>query len=150
MIESIINDIKKCYGMTLGEITPVSGGYMNLKWKATCANGTFLIKQFNANRYDDSDLENVEAALQRQILLKKRGVCCPEILLCDKKALRRMESGIVYMVMEFRDGKKETPQTITLPPNTQPWRRNRQNARRLFAAGSARSQNFAPVGRLHA
>ena len=110
----IINDIKKSYGIICNEMSPVSGGHLNLKWKASCAKGDFLIKQFNDKRFDHKDLENVEAALQRQILLKKRGICCPEILLCKEKALRRTDNGTVYMVMVFCEGEKSTPQNITL------------------------------------
>lgn len=113
MENSIIVDLKDSYGLTCHRITPVTGGWLNLKWMITTDEGEYLVKQFSDKRYSREKLMLVEQALQRQIILKKKGVLCSSIRQCRGHAIRLMDNEIAYMVMEYCTGKIESPNTIT-------------------------------------
>lgn len=114
MDTNILSDLQSCYGLTCRDISPVSGGWMNRKWKITTDEGDLLVKQFSTVRYRPERFAFIEAALQRQILLHKSGVSCPAIREYNGQAIRHMDDGTIYMVMSFIPGKIETPETITL------------------------------------
>jgi homoserine kinase type II len=114
MQSSILADLKDCYGITCNQITPVSGGWLNQKWKVSTDKGELLIKQFSNKRYSREKLKLTEAALQRQIILEKSGVPCPSILKFQGQAIRLLDNETAYMVMEFCPGKVEGPDTITV------------------------------------
>ena len=110
----ILDDLKASYGLICRNIIPVSGGWMNKKWKITTDEGDLLVKQFSAGRYRPEKFPLIEAALQRQILLQKNGVSCPAIRQHGGCALRHLDDGTIYMVMTFCAGNIETPDSITL------------------------------------
>lgn len=68
-----------------------------------------MIKQFSKEK-----LQEIEKALQRQVILHRNGVRCPRILLCQGLAIRQPERDTAYMVMEFCSGREENPDTITI------------------------------------
>lgn len=80
----------------------------------TTDSGIFLVKQYSNKRFDKRDLEAIEIALQRQIIVRKAGVPCPAILTDNGKVIHFTDNGIAYMVMEFCDGRTENPDTITI------------------------------------
>lgn len=101
----LMEDIERAYGLTCTEFRPVSGGWLNEKWRAETELGPVLVKKFSPRRYGNARrLAELEAALQRQALLYDQGVPCPKIFLWGGKALRPTEDGTAYMVMEFRPG----------------------------------------------
>lgn len=114
MQSSMIADLKDSYGITCNQVTPVSGGWLNHKWKISTDKGELLIKQFSSKRYKRDKLKLVESALQRQIILGKYGVPCPFIHMCAGYAIRILDDEIAYMVMDFYPGKVESPDTITI------------------------------------
>ncbi len=114
MEESIRADLKASYGLTCDEIIPVTGGWLNKKWKITAGKHHVLVKQFSNKRYSREKIELIEAAMQRQIILEKKGVPCPYIWKCGENAIRWLDNETSYMVMDFLPGKIESPATITL------------------------------------
>jgi homoserine kinase type II len=114
MDNSIIADLKDSYGITCNQITPVTGGWLNQKWKVSTDNCELLIKQFSNERCSVDKLRLIESALQRQIILEKRGVPCPLIRQCEGHAIRFFDNDTAYMVMDFCPGKIESPNTITI------------------------------------
>ncbi len=114
MENSIIADLEESYGLTCNQITPVEGGWLNQKWKVSTDKCELLVKQFSNRRYSGDKLKLVESALQRQIILEKNGVPCPPVRLCGGHAIRLLNNETAYMVMEFRRGKVENPNTVTI------------------------------------
>lgn len=114
MKDSIIADLKDNYKLTCNQITPVTGGWLNQKWKVSTDKCELLVKKFSNKRYSRDKLKLVESALQRQIILEKSGVPCPSIFPCGGHAIRLLDNETAYMVMDFRLGKVENPDTITI------------------------------------
>ncbi|WDV48059.1 phosphotransferase [Clostridiaceae bacterium M8S5] len=114
MDENIIVDLKESFGLTCKHIYPVTGGWLNQKWKICTDKCELLVKQFSNKRFSRNKLKLVESALQRQIILEKRGVPCPSIWQCGGHAIRLLDNETAYMIMDFRLGKVESPNTITI------------------------------------
>ena len=114
MNSHIMSDLKKSYGITPLKITPVTGGWLNPKWKISTADGDLLVKQYSSERFSRAQLERIEPALQRQIILEKGGVPCPRLLQFENRVIRWANDKTAYMVMDFFPGKTETPDTIKI------------------------------------
>ena len=110
---SLAADLKNSYGIVCHKATPVTGGYMNQKWKVSSNQGDLLVKQFSPERFDREKLKSVESALQRQIILAKNGGSCPAVWTHQGRAIRLVDEKTAYMVMDFLPGKMETPATST-------------------------------------
>lgn len=108
----IENDLYKSYGIVFTEVNDVFGGYLNKKWKINSNHGRLFVKQFSNERYGIERLHLIEESLQRQIILKKSGIPCPDILLCHNQIIRRLDENINYMVMGFCQGEIKTSDTI--------------------------------------
>lgn len=70
MENRIITDLKNSYGLTCNQITPITGGLLNKKWKVSTEKGELLIKQYSIKRFDKKNLDLIESRLQRQISLQ--------------------------------------------------------------------------------
>lgn len=114
MEDSIIADLKNSYGLICNQITPITGGLLNLKWKVSTEKGELLVKQYSTKRFRREQIERIESALQRQIILEKNGVPCPFLLQYEDRVIRWLDDKTAYMVMDFRSGKTENPDTITI------------------------------------
>ncbi len=114
MEPSIIDDLQASYGLTCKQITPVTGGLLNLKWKVSTEKGELLVKQYSPKRFRREQIERIESALRRQIILERNGVPCPFLWRCGDRIIRWLDDKTAYMVMDFRSGKTESPHTITL------------------------------------
>lgn len=114
MEQRIISDLKDTYGITFTHIAPVTGGLLNRKWKISTDQGELLVKQYSTTRFSREQLERIEAALQRQILLKKQGVPCPSLRQCGGRAIRWLDDQTAYIIMDFCSGKTENPDTISM------------------------------------
>jgi len=114
MNDSIIADLKESYGITFNQITPITGGLLNLKWKVSTEKGELLVKQYSTKRFRREQIERIESALQRQIILEKNGVPCPFLWQCGDRVIRWLDDKTAYMVMDFRSGKTENSGTITI------------------------------------
>ena len=115
MEDKIIADLKESYGITFNQITPVTGGLLNQKWKVSTDKGELLVKQYSTNRFCREQIERIETALQRQIILEKHGVPCPFLWQCGDRVIRWLDDKTAYMVMDFCSGKTENPDSITIP-----------------------------------
>ncbi len=113
MQEQIVADLKESYGIIFDQITPVSGGFMNLKWKIRTEQGKLLVKQYSTKRFGKEKMARIECALQRQLVLEKSGILSPHLWQHGGRVIRRLDAETVYMVMNFCPGKTETPGTIT-------------------------------------
>ncbi len=114
MEDNIIADLKESYGITCNQITPVTGGLLNRKWKVSTEKGELLIKQYSTKRFNRQQIDRIETALQRQIILKKHGVPCPLLWQYGGRVIRWIDDKTVYMVMDFCPGKTLKPDTITI------------------------------------
>ena len=115
MEDRVVADLRDSYGIAFHEIAPVSGGWLNRKWKISTDRGDFLVKEFSNERFSRKHLRFIESALQRQMILEKNGVPCPVILPYEGRAIRIPDDETAYMVMEFCPGKMEGPDTVTRP-----------------------------------
>ena len=114
MEEKIIVDLKENYGITFNQITPVTGGLLNKKWKILTEKGDLLIKQYCTKRFSKESVELIESRLQRQIILEKKGVPCPFLWQYGGRVIRWLDDKTAYMVQDFHSGKKENSNTITI------------------------------------
>ncbi|MDP4121116.1 MAG: phosphotransferase [Bacillota bacterium] len=114
MEESIISDLRESYGITFNQITPVTGGFMNLKWKVSTQKGELLVKQYSTKRFRREQIERIESSLRRQIILEKNGFPCPFLWQCGDRLIRWVDDKTAYMVMDFCSGKTENTETITI------------------------------------
>lgn len=114
MNDSIIADLKNSYGVICNQITPVTGGLLNLKWRVSTEKGELLVKQYSPKRFSREKLERIESALQRQVILEKNGVPCPFIWQHGDRVIRWLDDKTAYMVMDFRAGKTQKANTITI------------------------------------
>lgn len=113
MERKLITDLQESYGIDGRHFTPVTGGWLNKKWKITDSRGTWLVKQYSYERFSQNQLLQIEKALQRQMILQKGGIPCPRILPYKGQAIRHLDDETAYMVMTFCSGKIETPATVT-------------------------------------
>ena len=114
MDDKIIADLIKSYGITFNQITSVSGGLLNQKWRVSTDQGELLVKQYSTKRFRRESIELIESRLQRQIILEKNGVPCPFLWQCKNRVIRWLNDKTAYMVMDFRPGRTETPDTISI------------------------------------
>lgn len=114
MENSIIADLKDNYGIICNQITPITGGLLNLKWKVSTEKGELLVKQYSTKRFRREQVERIESALQRQIILEKKGVPCPFLWQYGDRVIHWVDDKTAYMVMDFCSGKTEKANTITI------------------------------------
>lgn len=104
MEEAIRADLESSFGLHGDSVNPVSGGWMNRKWKLVCGGKEWLVKQFSRKRFSQKQLNWIEESMQRQIIAQREGVPCPRVLSFRGKVLRTLADGTTYMVMEFCPG----------------------------------------------
>ncbi len=113
MKPNIKKDLEKSYGIICEEMIPTVGGWLNQKWRVKSGENFYLVKEFSLKRYDSRKLLELEAALQRQMIIEKEGVLCPHIFPYRGNVLRTLEDQTVYMVMSFCTGNVKNSETIT-------------------------------------
>ena len=113
MEETLRESLLREYGLRAEEAQPVSGGWLNEKWKVASGGETWLVKRFSAHRYDALKLQRLERALSRQADLFALGAPCPRILLCQNRPLCFLPDGTAYMVMAFLPGRTLPPERVT-------------------------------------
>ena len=126
---AVLDDLKDTFGITPTRVTPITGGYLNKKWKLETADCAYVLKLFSPARYTAQKLDSIEQALQRQKTLYDAGISCPRVYDCGGVILRRvptflpalpdgLDNHMTYMLMSFEDGDMPTPQTVTLTQMT--------------------------------
>ncbi|HJC22576.1 MAG TPA: phosphotransferase [Candidatus Eisenbergiella merdavium] len=101
---SVREDLKRCFGLGGERFAPVSGGWLNRKWRLASDSGDFLVKQYSRKRFNQRQLDWIEESMQRQIIAQREGVPCPRVRSFQGRVLRMLPDGTVYMVMEFCPG----------------------------------------------
>ena len=109
----IKSDLAESYGIAVRHAEPVTGGWLNRKWKVDDGAGTYLVKQFSHSRYDRTKLEQIRHALRRQQTLETEVFPCPHIVPCRGEVVRRLDGETTYMVMTFCAGAMERHDTIS-------------------------------------
>ena len=84
----ILKDFAEIFGLIPERITPVSGGWLNEKWRVQCAGADVLVKQLSLTRYSERGIREIEAALQRQLRLKD--IPCPRLRRAGETVIRRL------------------------------------------------------------
>ena len=113
MEEAIRADLVSSFGLRGDSVTPVSGGWLNRKWKLVCGREEWLVKQYSRKRFSQKQLDWIEQSMQRQIIAQREGVLCPRVLSFQGKVLRTLADGTTYMVMEFCPGEMLDHNTVT-------------------------------------
>ncbi len=113
-------DLAATYGISVTSAVPVTGGWLNGKWRVRTDDGRdLLVKQFSRDRFRPRQLDHIVDALRRQQMFWEHGIPCPEILTpagtSDPVRFLDDPDGTVYMVMTYHAGHHETPETVTLP-----------------------------------
>ena len=114
MDPNIRADLADSYGLDCRRVTPVSGGWLNKKWRVAGSKGAFLVKQFSRERFSPRQIEQIDAALQRQILLEREEIPCPHILPYKGRPIRFLDDGTAYMVMTFCSGEHRDRKSVTV------------------------------------
>ncbi len=114
MYDSIVADLKNTYGLTCYQISPVTGGLLNLKWRVSTQKGELLIKQYSNKRFRKEKISLIESRLQRQIALEKGGIPCPLLWQYQGRVIRWLNDETAYMVMGFCSGKTQSSSTIAV------------------------------------
>ena len=105
-------DLTQIYGLPPDTAVPVSGGWLNKKWKIRAGGAFYLVKQFSRERFSDRQLMHIRRALTVQAQMHEQGFPCPRVLR-PEEPLRTMPDGTVYTVMTFCPGIQITPETVT-------------------------------------
>lgn len=113
MDAEMIADLKESYGLTCHQITPVTGGFLNRKWKVSTDQGDVLVKQYSNERFRKDDIARIESRLKRQVAVAKIGVPCPFLRQHEGRIIRWMNDETAYIAMDFCPGRIEKPDTIT-------------------------------------
>jgi Ser/Thr protein kinase RdoA (MazF antagonist) len=84
-------------------------GWLNLKWHVETTKGSFVIKQFNPQRYPHNKLKKIEQALFYQQVIHDKGFLCPKILSIHNRFIFQTNNGERFMVMEYKRGETIAP-----------------------------------------
>lgn len=109
----IVDDLDKRLGIRVEDARPVSGGYLNEKWRARTNRGELLIKKFSGKRYPYRKLQGVRRALLWQNEVCARGIPCPEIITLQGEPIQRLFDGTAYAAMPFLLGEQTAPEAVT-------------------------------------
>lgn len=110
----IRKDLETAFGIRMEGSVSVSGGWLNEKWRVSTDKGEILVKQYSHERFNRRKLNEIEQALERQMLLYNRGILCPRVWKAGETIIRRPSEEIDYMVMDFLPGKLVGPDTVNL------------------------------------
>lgn len=100
----LFSDFKNKLQCSVFSSSPVSGGYLNSKWKVATDRGTFFLKQYSPKRYSQKKIEETECALRRQTIVWNLGVLCPKLFEHEGIIIQRLNEDLWYMAMEYVDG----------------------------------------------
>lgn len=112
MDERILKDVQEAFGLRISAIIPVSGGWLNQKWRVSTDRGELLVKQYSHERFNRRKLNEIEQALERQMILHSEGISCPRVWKAGDAIIRRPADEIDYMVMDFLPGFSVGPDTV--------------------------------------
>ncbi|MGQ2813335.1 phosphotransferase, partial [Leptospira interrogans] len=109
ILEDLLVSIQHDMGLVVHEAISIRRGWLNLKWKLETDQGTYLLKQYNRERFKLYDEEVLLMAFSQQIRLRTRGVKCPALLTNEGRYFLKSDQGERFMVMEFCEGQLVAP-----------------------------------------
>lgn len=109
ILEDLLVSIQRDMGLVVHEAASIRRGWLNLKWKLETDQGTYLLKQYNRERFKLYDEEELLMAFSQQIRLRSRGVKCPALLTNEGRYFLKSDQGERFMVMEFCEGQLVAP-----------------------------------------
>ncbi len=111
--EKIYLDIKKecehLFDFKIHKVFPLSKGWLNLKWHVETTKGSYVVKQFNPQRYPHDKLKKIEKALIYQQIIHNEGFSCPKVLSIHNQAIFQTELGDRFMLMKHESGETISP-----------------------------------------
>ncbi|WP_046227921.1 phosphotransferase [Paenibacillus dauci] len=114
--DQILNDIIDACVQRLGwhiqSISPIHRGWLNLKWKIHTDTETYLIKQYNCERFRDYDPAVLNRAFAQQIRLYHDGIPAPKLITDDHTIWHTSHLGERFLVMEYCEGDIVSPGTV--------------------------------------
>ncbi|GGE58791.1 phosphotransferase enzyme family protein [Priestia taiwanensis] len=102
--EDLAQQCKKRFDLDIYEATRINKGYLNFKWKICTNKGTFLLKQYDKERFKKYDWDEVIHVLFTQQQLRREGVACPSFLMYEGKVMHTTEQGENFTVMHYCEG----------------------------------------------
>ena len=111
--KTLLADLQAQYGVKALTATPVSGGYMNEKWRVSTDAGELFVKKFHPARFNRKQLERMEESLQRQAAIERSGVPTPHLWRHDGQLIRFAAEDLAYMVMDFRPGRTLLAESVS-------------------------------------
>jgi homoserine kinase type II len=105
---------KKMFDMEIYEAIPINKGYLNLKWKIRTNKGTFLLKQYNQERFQTYDWNEVENILNIQQKFYNEGIACPSYLTYEGNIMQTTEQGEKFAVMYYCEGENIEPGKVNM------------------------------------
>lgn len=98
--------------------TPLSLGWLNLKWKVKTDKGTLVLKQFSKERWQRFGIEKValeqQIALHEQVRQYENGTPCPKIWTHNGNVIQISHAGERFVLMEFMPGQNLFPGTLNV------------------------------------
>ncbi|PEM32781.1 phosphotransferase [Bacillus wiedmannii] len=88
---------------------PIHRGWLNLKWKLETDAGSFVLKQYNKERYKMYNPELLIQALHHQQRLHNNGVCCPKLLTYKNNVMHTSKNNERFIVLEHKEGNLISP-----------------------------------------
>jgi homoserine kinase type II len=104
IFEDLKEEAEKLFGFIILQSTPIKRGWLNQKWKIETDRGTFLLKQYNKERFKLYDLKTIQMALETQNRAFQNGIPCPELLEHNGNLLHTSDKGELFTVMRFMEG----------------------------------------------
>ena len=112
-----LSDAIEClFDLHIEKATPITRGYLNLKWKIQTEKGIYVIKQISRERYASHDFEKIKLeqdfALREQVRQHENGTLCPRVLIHDNHVIHKSAGEERFVMMEFEEGDNFFPGTL--------------------------------------
>ncbi|MDR7071363.1 phosphotransferase [Fictibacillus barbaricus] len=102
--EHLKDEAESLFRFKILRSVPIKRGWLNQKWKIETNQGTFLLKQYNPERFKKYDLQTIQIALETQNRAFQNGIRCPELLEHEGNLLHTSGKGELFTVMCFMEG----------------------------------------------
>jgi len=104
----IADDMKKQYGLSVHNATPIDKGWLNVKWKMETDQGPVFVKFYHPARYKLHLHPERKAAIRKTLELQhglhSAGVRCPGVHQQNNRFLQETSTGLHYAVLDWVDG----------------------------------------------
>ncbi|EJL40001.1 putative homoserine kinase type II (protein kinase fold) [Brevibacillus sp. CF112] len=104
ILADLTEAVAQFFGLTISKATPINRGWLNLKWKISTEDGSFLLKQYNKDRFALYHSADLALAFSQQARLHAAGLPCPKLLAHAGQFLLESAGKERFLVMEFCPG----------------------------------------------